>query len=299
MSRDKLTAMPDAVIDGTKIAYEIIGEDGPPWVITPGGRFGLDTPGIRELGRELAGHGQRVVVWDRPNCGASDVCFEGPSESAMQADKLAGLLRTLDLAPAVIVGGSGGARVSLLTAARHPDVAAKLAMLWISGGVYGLMLLATHYCGESIRAAWRGGMEAVVELPEWSEVLERNPANRQHFLDLDPRAFIETLERWMLVYCPDPRSPVPGLSAEECARLAAPTLIFRSGASDPHHTRATSERLHAVIPGSELVEPPWGDNEWNERGDAAREGTGALFERWPLLAPQLLEFAARTEARGV
>jgi hypothetical protein len=75
--------------------------------------------------------------------------------------------------------------------------------------------------------------------------------------------------------------------------MTVPTLIFRSGASDPHHTRATSENLHAVIPGSQLVEPPWGDNEWNERGDAAREGTGALFERWPLLAPQLLDFAAQ------
>jgi pimeloyl-ACP methyl ester carboxylesterase len=284
--------MPQLQVDGTTIAYEILGESGQPWVVTPGGRFGLDTPGIRELARELARHDQRVVIWDRPNCGASDVCFEGASESEMQADKLAGLLRALDMTPAVIVGGSGGARVSLLTAVRHPDVAAKLAMLWISGGVYGLMLLATHYCGESIRAAWSGGMEAVVELPEWDEVLRRNPSNRQRFLDLDPRAFIETLERWMLVYCPDPASPVPGLSAEECARLAAPTLIFRSGASDPHHTRATSENLHALIPGSQLVEPPWGDNEWNERGAAAREGTGALFERWPLLAPQLLAFAA-------
>jgi pimeloyl-ACP methyl ester carboxylesterase len=285
--------MPDVRVDQTLISYEIVGDSGPPWVITPGGRFGLDTPGIRELAEELARNGQRVVIWDRPNCGASDVCFEGASESEMQADKLAGLLRALDMAPAVIVGGSGGARVSLLTAVRHPDVTAKLAMLWISGGVYGLMLLATHYCGESIRAAWSGGMPAVVELPEWAEVLERNPSNRQRFLELDPRAFIETLERWMLVYCPDPDSPVPGLSAEQCAKLSAPTLIFRSGASDPHHTRATSENLHALIPGSQLVEPPWGDNEWNERGVAAREGTGALFEHWPRLAPQLLEFAAR------
>ena len=44
----------------------------------------------------------------------------------------------------------------------------------------------------------QGGMEAVVELPEWAEVLEKNPENRQRFLDLDPRQFIETLERWML-----------------------------------------------------------------------------------------------------
>ena len=26
-------------IDGTLLAYEIIGDAGPPWVITPGGRF--------------------------------------------------------------------------------------------------------------------------------------------------------------------------------------------------------------------------------------------------------------------
>jgi pimeloyl-ACP methyl ester carboxylesterase len=280
-------------IDGTTIAYEIVGDGGPPWVITPGGRFSKDVPGIRDLAEAIASHGQRVVIWDRPNTGASDVCFEGDSESAMQADKLAGLLRVLDLAPAVVVGGSGGARVSLLTATRHPGVVSKLAMLWISGGVYGLMLLGVHYCGESIRVAWRDGMEAVVELPEWAEVLERNPGNRARFLALDPREFIATLERWMLVYCPDERATVPGVTDDELARLDVPTLVLRSGTRDPHHTRATSERVAALIPGAQLVEPPWGDDEWNERGDAAREGRGALFERWPLLTPQLLDFARR------
>ena len=184
-------------------------------------------------------------------------------------------------------------RVSLLTAANHPEVAAGLAMVWISGGVYGLMLLATHYCGESIRAAWQEGMEAVVELPEWAEVLERNPRNRERFLGLDPRQFIATLERWMLAYCPDPNATVPGISDEAVGAIETPTLIFRSGKSDPHHTRATSERLHGLIPASQLVEPPWGDREWIERSDAARSGAGQLFDRWPLLAPTLLEFAAQ------
>ena len=96
----------------------------------------------------------------------------------------------------------------------------------------------------------------------------------------------------MAVYCPDPGAIVPGLPGETCASLAVPTLIFRSGKSDPHHTRATSEGLHALIPGSQLVEPPWGHREWIERINAARSGTGHLFERWPLLTPQLLEFAA-------
>jgi pimeloyl-ACP methyl ester carboxylesterase len=284
--------MPTAEIDGTLISYEVIGR-GAPWVLTPGGRFSKDTPGLRELATELAAHGKQVLIWDRPNTGASDVCFAGPSESDMQADRLAGLLRALDMAPAVIFGGSGGSRVSLLTVANHPEVAAGLAMVWISGGVYGLMLLATHYCGESIRAAWQGGMESVVELPEWAEVLERNPRNREHFLRLDPRLFIGTLEHWMLTYCPDPASTVPGLSDARLSRVQVPTLIFRSGESDPHHTRATSERLHELIPGSKLVEPPWPDDEWKQRGEAARNGSGHLFERWPLLAPQLLEFFGR------
>lgn len=287
--------MATADINGVRIAYEVIGT-GRPWVITPGGRFSKDTPGVRELAEELARHGQQVVIWDRPNTGASDVHFSGDSESQMQADALAGLLRHLGLGPAIIMGGSGGARVSLLTAARHPDVAEGLALLWISGGVYGLMLLAVVYAGEPIRAAWSGGMEAVVELPEWQEVLERNPRNRGIFLAQDPQQFIETMERWMLVYCPDPSATVPGLPDADMAAIDVPAIVFHSGKSDPHHTRATSEKVAALLPRGRLVEPPWGDREWVEQSASARQG-GGLFERWPLLAPQLLEFAAAVPAR--
>ena len=282
--------MPVAQIEGLRIAYDVVGE-GDPWVLTPGGRFSKDTPGLHELATTLAETGKRVLVWDRPNTGASDVCFAGSSESAMQADVLAGLLRQLDLAPAVIAGGSGGSRVSLLTAVRHGDVAQALALWWISGGPYGLLSLATHYCGDSIAAAWRDGMAAVAELPEWSEVLERNPDNRERFLAQDPQEFIGTLEQWMLAYCPRPDELVPGVIDDELRGLDLPALVFRSGASDPHHTRATSERLAALLPRAELVEPPWGDGEWNERMAAAASGEG-LFARWPLLAPGLTDWSA-------
>jgi pimeloyl-ACP methyl ester carboxylesterase len=282
--------MPAATVEGLSLAYEVIG-DGQPWVITPGGRFSKDDPGIRELAQALAERGNQVLIWDRPNCGESDVCFTGASESAMQADALAALLSHLEMTPAVIAGGSGGARVSLLTAARHRDVAAALAMWWISGGVYGLITLGTHYCGENIRAAWTGGMEAVVALPEWNEVLERNPSNRQRFLDQDPQEFIATMERWMGVYCPDDREVVPGMSVADAQEFDLPTLVFRSGVSDPHHTRATSEHLADVLPSAQLVEPPWGDREWLERGEAREQRGEGLFARWPLLAPQLDEWA--------
>ncbi len=279
--------MATATVNGLTLAYETIGE-GRPWVITPGGRFTKDEPGVRELAEALAAQGNRVLIWDRPNCGESDVCFDGSSESAMQADALVGLLEHLDMTPAVIIGGSGGARVSLLAAA-HPGAAAGLAIWWISGGVYGLLTLAMHYCGGSLAAAWTSGrMEAVADLPEWQEVIAKNAGNRRRILDQDPKDFIAAMERWMLAYVPTDE-PVPGLSLSAARALDIPALVFRSGESDVWHTRATSERLAEVLPRAQLVEPPWGDREWLERQDHHDDG---IFVRWPLLAPQLLEWQA-------
>ena len=101
--------MARATVNDLSIAYDVIGE-GRPWAITPGGRFSKDFPGVRELAEALAAEGNQVLVYDRPNCGESDVCFTGSSESTMQADTLAALISHLDLGPTVIAGGSGGAR---------------------------------------------------------------------------------------------------------------------------------------------------------------------------------------------
>src|SRR3954463_12593951 len=137
--------MPVAQLDGIDIAYEVVGE-GQPWVLTPGGRFTEEVGGLPEMAQALADQGRQVVTWDRPNCGSSSVVFRDGSESEVQAEALGALLRHLDLGPTVIAGGSGGARVSLLAAARNPDVTAGVAMWWISGGVPGLLQLANYYC---------------------------------------------------------------------------------------------------------------------------------------------------------
>lgn len=281
--------MTDTTVNGLTISYELIGDVGAhPWSITPGGRFSKDDPGVREMAQALAEQGNRVLIWDRPNCGASSVSFEGDSESQLQGDTLAELLRQLDMTPAVIAGGSGGARVSMLAAARNPDAAAALAVWWISGGAFGLMSLGLHYCGGSLTAAWDGGMEAVAALPEWAEVLERNPSNRERFAAQDPQEFIATMERWMVAYCPRGDELVPGLSLDGARSFDLPTLVFRSGLSDFHHTRLMSEQIAEVLPNARLVEPPWGDREWRERGEERTSGAAAgLFVRWPLLVPQL------------
>jgi pimeloyl-ACP methyl ester carboxylesterase len=281
--------MPIADIGDLEIAYEIIGS-GRPWIITPGGRFGKDYGGVREFGMALAERGQQAIIWDRPNCGESSVNFTGATESIMQADTLAALLRHLDVGPTVIIGGSGGARISLLAAARNPDVAAGLGIWWISGGPFGNMTLANVYCWPSLAAVWNGTMEDVANLETWEEVIRRNPDNRARFLSQDRNEFRETMQRWGHAYCACGDPLVPGLTDEEASAMTVPVLVLRSGESDMFHTRATSERLAANLPTARMAEPPWGDREWIERQEGTLGG-GALFERWPLLAPQLVEWA--------
>jgi pimeloyl-ACP methyl ester carboxylesterase len=278
-------------VNGLGIEYEIIGK-GDPVAITPGGRFSKETPGVRELAEVLAKGGKQVLIWDRPNCGGSDVSFDAETESRLNANTLAGLLGTLKMAPGMLVGGSAGSRVSLLTAELHPDVVSKLFIFWISGGPIGLATLTMTYSAASAMAANRGGMEAVAALPEWAEVLKRTPANRGRILSQDPERFIETMQRWGGSFFPTPGSPVPGMTAESFRSIKVPTLVLRSGKSDLHHTRKTSEDVHKLIPGAIIAEPPWPDNEWNMRQQARGKGEG-LFGNWPKLAPQILEFAKK------
>ena len=81
--------------------------------------------------------------------------------------------------------------------------------------------------------------------------------------------------------------------AEALARGGKQVLmVLRSGKSDLSHPRKTSEEVHALIRGATIAEPPWPDNEWLSRQDAARKGEG-LFQNWPRLAPQILDFARR------
>ena len=180
----------------------------------------------------------------------------------------------------------GGARVSLLTAARHPESAAGLAIWWISGGVYGLLSLATHYCGGSIGAAWTTAWRRWPICPSGQRCRSRtHPPGR--FLSQDTATFISTLENWMLAYCPRDGEHVPGLPTPTPA-LEIPAPVFRSGESDAHHTRATSEALAICCPRAGSS-----NRRGQPRADRAPGRTGeGLFARWPRLAPQLLEWQA-------
>jgi hypothetical protein len=68
--------------------------------------------------------------------------------------------------------------------------------------------------------------------------------------------------------------------------MQLPVLVLRSGASDPIHTQKTSEDVARMLPNSRIIEPPWGDREAVDSLPTRR------FEKWPLLAPILHDWAA-------
>jgi pimeloyl-ACP methyl ester carboxylesterase len=280
-------------VGGLELDYELIGDEGaPPLMLTPGGRYPRDTAGVPELGRIFADNGYRVLLWDRPGCGASDIGFTAPTESVMNADAAVGLIEALGLRDVTLVGGSAGSRISLMTAIRMPSNVSKIAIWWLSGGPIGLAGLAWFYCADQVAAASKGGMEAVAELPSWADQIARNPRIRDILLRQDPDAFIAVMEKWAKAFNYREDTPMPGITAEDFASLTMPTLVFRSGKSDMAHTRATSEWVARLLPNCTFQEPPWGDQEWNyvstfPNDVAARRGR---FERWPLIAPMVLDF---------
>ncbi len=288
--------MPSLRVNGGNVVYEILGESGDYIALTPGGRFSKEIPGLRPLADALVAGGHRVLLWDRPNCGESDVQFYGYTESHMRAETLHALITGLGIGPCIIAGGSGGARDSILTTMLYPDVVTKLAVWNIVGGVYGSLALAGHYVMPSIQAVRGMGIEGLMRVKEWRERIDANPANEQRFLDLDADEFLKVMLRWLNAYVPKPGQTIPGVEDGMFSDITVPTMIIRGGEHDWDHPKRTSLEINCLIKGSELIDPPWPEDAWeraSEQRAAGKVDRFNGFDTWVLAAPAILEFVGR------
>jgi pimeloyl-ACP methyl ester carboxylesterase len=241
--------MPLTSVRGVQINYKILGERGPWVALSPGGR--RDISGIEAVARPLADAGHRVVVFDRRNCGASDVVIDGKdSEYEIWADDLYELLSQLNALPAVVGGSSSGCRTSLLFALRHPDAARALLLWRVTGGRFACERLAQEYYGQYIEAAKHGGMAAVCATEHWSERIHARQENRLALMKMEPERFIAVMSHWREYFVRGADLPVIGASEEELRSITAPACVVPG--NDNTHGRQTGENLGRLLADAEV-----------------------------------------------
>jgi pimeloyl-ACP methyl ester carboxylesterase len=281
--------MPVVTVRGVDINYEVLGERGPWVVLQPGGRRAL--AGVKSLAEKIAEAGCRVLVYDRRNCGASAVSFDGGnSENEIWAEDLHALLAELDALPAYIGGSSSGCRLALLLALRHPGDVRGLLLWRVTGGTYAAGRLVENYYTQFIDVARRGGMEAVCRTEHFSDLINNNAANSARLMAIEPARFIAVMEEWRRAFNEGAHHPVIGLSPSELRSLTMPACIIPG--NDRVHPRGPGQAAHRLMPNSEYHEVLTEDRpdldvaleEWN-----AKEG---------LLAAIFIDFLRRTERRG-
>jgi pimeloyl-ACP methyl ester carboxylesterase len=237
---------------GYAIHYDIVGDQGPWVVLTPGGRGAMAD--VQQLAKGLAAQGYRVVIHDRRNCGRSDVFVDGEaSEQEVWVEDVYALLLQLQALPVIAGGGSAGCRLSLLLAIKYPDAVRGLLLWWVTGGAYAATALAHEYYGQFIDIATEQGMVGICESEFFAARIEDNPANRARLLAMDPIAFIRVMQGWRDYFLRGAALPVIGATAEQLQAIKVPTLIIPG--SDDIHPRASAVRLNELMAGSQLQYP--------------------------------------------
>ncbi len=271
--------MPIAKVRGININYKILGGSGPWVALSPGGR--RDISGIELQAKAVAALGYRVVVFDRRNCGASDVVIDGDnSEYEIWADDIHELLSQLGALPAFVGGSSSGCRTALLFSLRHSEAVRGLLLWRVTGGRFACERLAEEYYGQYIKAANSGGMAAVCEMDHWRERITVRPENRDALMRMAPQRFVEVMSHWREYFLKGVDLPVIGATEQELASIKVPACIIPG--NDNTHGRKTGETLGRLLQKSEVHilfpihhdEPLGPREEWDEKaGEMA-----ALFD---------------------
>jgi pimeloyl-ACP methyl ester carboxylesterase len=241
--------MPIANVRGVDINYKVLGDKGPWIALSPGGR--RDISGIEPLASKVAEKGHRVVIFDRRNCGASDVVIEGDeSEYEIWADDVYELLGQLKALPAVVGGSSSGCRTALLFALRHPESVRALLLWRVTGGRFACERLAEEYYGQHIKAAQQGGMAAVCEMEHWKERIAAKPENRDALMRMTPQRFIDVMSHWREYFLKGADLPVIGATEADLKSIKVPTCVVPG--NDLTHGPQVVENLSRAVPQAEV-----------------------------------------------
>jgi len=266
----------DAVIDGIKTRYEVIGSGPPLLMYSPGGFDATvekwSTQGVYTR-IKLLDHlpkKYRCIVFDRRECGQSGGRVERITWPHYVAQGK-GLLEHLKIERAHIMGACMGCCPVTAFGVAHPETTLSMVLYWPVGGakyrIKGHQRFADHLSfvsqhglaevvslvskeGKAFNADARGG--------PWASVIrhDKSFAGSYEKLELkNYKAIVEGMCRALL-----DRDTAPGAEPEDLLKLDVPALIIPG--RDESHTTSAARYLEECLPRAEYWDvPPDGQTE--------------------------------------
>lgn len=236
--------MPTVSLNGADVYYEERGS-GPP-VLFVHGMCGNANVWDDQVDRLADGF--RCVTYDRRGHSRSSLGNVEQRTVEMHGDDAAALLRTLGLAPCLLVSSSGGARVALDVARRYPELLRGAALSeppLFALDPSGAAQIQAELRPRLQQAIAAGGPRAAVDAffdficpGLWRAINEeRREAYRANAGEL----------------MPDLQMPMYQVGRDDLARVRVPCLVVKGDRSHPVLMRI-ADLLAAGIPGAELVE---------------------------------------------
>jgi pimeloyl-ACP methyl ester carboxylesterase len=266
--------MPEAVVRGIHINYEVIGDHGSWVALAPGSRRSYAE--LIALAGMISKGGFRVLLHDRRNCGGSEVAIQDlGSEHEIWADDLNELCAQLGTRPLYVGGSSAGARLAILFALRHRESAKGLILWRVTGGSTAAEELAEMYYGHFIKLAQSGGMEAVCESDHFSACIVARPSNRENLMRMDPEEFIRIMAMWRQKFLEAANMPVIGATEAQLRSITVPVCLVAG--NDRIHPPAIARKVSGLLQNSELHDDvvakhpenrllaEWDQKEWKEK----------------------------------
>lgn len=260
----------NAIIDGIRTRYEVIGSGAPLLMFSPGG-FDATADKWTTIGVyariKMLDHLSRhymCLVFDRRETGQSG----GRVERVTWAHYVRqgyGLLAHLNIDRAHIVGGCMGCCPAVAFGVAHPEATLSLLLYWPVGGakyrINGHLRFAEHLAYikqhglDEVVSLARSGSKSFGEDPRggpWVSVVRRDPAfaesyvrqNAEHYAQL-----VAGMARTLL-----DRDTAPGAEPEDMLRLNIPTLIVPG--RDATHATSAARYLEECLPNSQYWDAP-------------------------------------------
>ncbi|HET7669957.1 MAG TPA: alpha/beta hydrolase [Burkholderiales bacterium] len=262
--------MAEALIEGIRTHYEMVGE-GPALLLNAPGGFDatLDkwrTQGVYQRIRlldHLPKH-YRCIVFDRRECGRSGGRIEAITWEHY-ARHAKGLLEHLGIQRAHIAGGCMGCSVAIAFAVRYPQATSSLLLWWPVGGAK-YRIRAHQRFADHIAFAREAGLGGVVAHAKkegkafnadarggpWAAPIRTDEALAQAFVKQEAgryAALVDTMGKTLF-----DRDTSPGAEPEALLKLDIPALIVPG--RDEAHATSAARYLEECLGGSQYWDVP-------------------------------------------